>query len=290
MSNTLVYKLTAAVGSFGLLGQADLANAVATDAAGDLYVSVSRSGAGQGIKRIPSDGSVNTYANDTTGVVGWNGLKFGPGGYLYGARGIRAIYRWAPGGGAAAGIWVALPVGVSINDLDFGPGQILWAAGGNTTDINLARIYSISQTPATKSFLFAGSVRSVRVFNNYLYLSALKDSAWGIWRAPINADSLGTPELYFDFGAAFSSQGYTPQGITFSSSGTLFIATDAPAGFVVVPPAKSAVVPYADYVELFEAGVRYLAWGSGTELFVITTDGVLLKLKARVAGAPYLGQ
>ena len=287
MSNTLVYKLTAAVESFGLLGPSDLANAIIADAAGDLYVSVSVSGGGVGIKRIPADGSVNSYARDTSGVVGWTGLKFGPGGYLYAARGIRAIYRFAPGGGDPAVLWVALPAGYTINDIDFGPNQILWAAGSNTTSINSARIYSISQTPTSKFFPFAASVRSVRVFNNYLYLSAFKDSAWGIWRAPINVDSLGTPELYFNFSAAFPTEGYTPQGISFSSSGNLYIATDAPAGFVVVTPSKTVIIPYADYEELFGTSVRFLAWGSGNDIFVATGNGVLLKLKARVAGAPY---
>ncbi|MBI2618627.1 MAG: IPT/TIG domain-containing protein [Ignavibacteriales bacterium] len=286
LSNGLTYRLQAAITSFGLLGQDDLANALITDAAGDAYVSVSVGGTGQGIKKILSDGSVTAYASDTTGVTGWNSLKFGPGGYLYAARGIRAIYRFMPGGGAAAVLWTSFPSGVTINDIDFDQNQILWAAGSNTTNINNARVYSVSQTPTTKSFPFAASVRSVRVFNSSLYMAAFKDSAWGIWRAPISADSIGTPELYFAFEASFPP-GYIPQALTFAANGTLYIATNAPDGFVLVTPSKAAVTPYSDYQGLFGTSVRFLAWGPGLNLFATTAEGVLFKLNARTTGAPY---
>lgn len=288
MSNIIVYKLTAAVEGFGLLGQADLANAVTTDASGEIYVSISVSGAGKGIKRISADGVVHDYARDTTGVVGWNGLKFGPGGYLYGVQGgVRAVYRFAPGGGAPAPLWVAFPPGFAMNDLDFDQNQNLWVAGVNTDSVGLSRIYRVTQTPSSSFFAFGASVQSVRVFDNYLYLSALKDSKWGVWRAPIVAGSLGTLELYFDFDAEFGDQGYIPRGITFAASGNLYIATDTPAGFVVVTPAKEVIVPYADYAEMFGDGMRFLAWGSGTEMFAVSAEGVLMKVKARAAGAPY---
>ncbi len=290
LSNTLVYKLRPAVELFGLLGQSDLANSLMVSSTGDVYVSISVGGTGQGIRRIAPDGTVNFYAPDTTGVTGWSGLKFGPGGYLYGARGIRAIYRFPPGGGSPAfNPWVAFPSGVTINDIDFDQNQILWAAGSNTSSITNARVYSVSQTPVTKSFPFAATVRSLRVFGSYLYMAALENSKWGIWRAQIAADSLRTPELYFDFDAAFSSLGYTPQGITFSSNGDLYIATEAPAGFVVVTSSQNVIVPYGDYKALFGTAVKYLAWGTGTKLYAATAGGVLLRIEARRTGAPYFG-
>ena len=230
-SNVLYLKLRPAINGFGNLRPLELARAIATDALGNLYVSIS-SPSDIGVRRYTSAGDSMTYASSALGVSQRSALKMGPGGYLYAAHNVRAVYRYSPGGGSApTAPWVAFPSGVVITDMDFDANQNLWAGGNNSN------VYCIKQNQTSKSSPFVANVRSVRVFNGYLYMSAFKDFAEGIWRAPIISDSIGAAEKYFDFGSAFP--GYQAQGITFSAAGNLYIATNAPEGVVIVTPAKA---------------------------------------------------
>jgi hypothetical protein len=205
----------------------------------------------------------------------------GPGGYLYGVRNIRAIYRYQPGGGALAAVW-AQASGIYFMDCDFDQTGNLWAAGNNTSIYRFASDKSVVTVP------FVGNIHAVRVYNGYLYFAALTDAGEKIWRAQITTDGLGTPEIYFNFAAVYPQN--IPQTITFSADGDLYIGLNSPDGILVVTPGKTSYAPLTVYKKLFGKGVDVLTWGKTNDLYCSTTDGLLLKINVTgKKSAPYYG-
>jgi hypothetical protein len=283
-SNTAQYKLKAAVAVFGGLLANDTSTSLATDASGNLYCAFLTRAIEAGVSKITPAGVRSSYAPATAGVSSWTGLKMGPGGYVYAARNFRAIYRFAPLGGASAALWLAFPSGTAIADLDFDQSGNCWGGGNNSN------IYRIDQSKVITTFPFVGNVHSVRVFNGYLYFAAKTDVGEKIWRAPINpvTSILGTPELYFDFAAVYPTN--VPLAITFSSDGTMYVGTDAADGLLVVNSNKTYNAPYGVYKASFGTGLSYFAWGNADDLYASTSNGILLKLTIRgKTSAPYYG-
>ena len=131
-SNTVLCKVKAGVATFGGLASTEQSTALATDTSGNLYAARSTNSSDVGVLKFTPAGSRSSYAPATGGVVGWTSLKMGPGGYLYAARGVRALYRFSPGGGASADLWVAFPSGTLITDIDFDQSGALWGCGDTT--------------------------------------------------------------------------------------------------------------------------------------------------------------
>lgn len=281
-SNTVLCKVKAGVATFGGLSSTEQSTALATDTSGNLYAGRSKNLFDIGVLKFTAAGSRSSYAPATGGVVAWKSLKMGPGGYLYAGRGIRAVYRFSQGGGASADLWLAFPLGTLITDIDFDQSGALWGGGNNTS------IYRILADKSVTEFPFVGQVYSLRVYNGFLYFAARTDAGQKIWRAQISSGGLGTPEIYFDFGAAYPTN--IPLAITFSSDGVLYIGTDSPDGLVVVEPSKSYSVPYKTYKASFGTGLGIFAWGSADDLYCSTSDGALLKFMIRgKKSAPYYG-
>ena len=282
-SNTAQYKLRAAVAVFGGLGVNDTSTSLATDANGNLYCAYLTRAIEAGVSKITPAGVRSSYAPATAGVSLWTSLKMGPSGYMYAARNFRAIYRFSPGGGSSAALWLAFPTGTAIADIDFDQSGNCWGGGNNSN------IYRIDQSKVITTFPFVGNVHSVRVYNGYLYFAVKTDAGEKIWRAPISASGLGTIELYFDFAAVYPTN--VPLAITFSSDGVMYVGTDNAAGFLVVNPNKTYNAPYGVYKASFGTGLGYFAWGNADDLYASTSNGILLKLTIRgKTSAPYYGK
>lgn len=287
-SNSQTYSLQAGVTSFGDLlpatsvAPAELASAMATDTAGNLYVAYTYGPSDAGILRFTPDTVRTVYAPATAGVTQWLNLRFGPSGFLYALRSARAIYRFPQGGAAAATPWLTFPAGIFIIDVDFDPDGNMWAAGNNVN------IYRILPDKSFTTYPFAGNVRCVRVFDGYLYFAALVSGEEKIWRAPITAGGLGTPEVYFDLSATMPT--LVPKSITFATDGTMLVGTNSSAGLLVVNADRSYSSPFESYVTLFPNGLGTLAWGSNTNLYCASANGLLLKFLMRgKTSAPYYG-
>ncbi len=284
MSEITLYKLDAAVLAAGSLAPTEGASGITADASGNLYVSIQEGAADLGIFKYIADGSRTRYAPPTSGVLKWSSLKMGPGGEIYAARNFRALYKYAAGGGTAAAVWVTFPVGVFAADMDFDQNQNLWVGGNNSN------LYRVKQDKTIKTFPFVGNVRSVRVYNGSLYVAAQVDTLNKIYVAPIIGDSLGALSVYFDFSAVYPGSTVTPNALTFSSDGYLYIGTVSPNGLVVVAPGgSSSSVPFVAYTSLFSPAVRIFAWGSGDALYATTDAAKLLKISTRKTSAPYYG-
>ncbi len=281
-SNTYQYKLLAGMAKFGSFISAEAATSLAVDAAGNLYSGFSSNGLEAGVQKFTPTATRSTYAPATAGVAFWSGLKFGPGRFLYAARNARALYRFPANGGGSGAVWQALPFGVFAYDFDFDQTGMMWVGGNNSS------IYRIAQDKSVTSYPFVGTVRSIRVYNGYLYFSAKTDAGEKIWRAQISASGLGTPEIYFDFGSTYPANQAT--AITFSSDGIMYIGTDSPDGLVVVNPDKSYNAPFAAYKSLYSPAFFSLAWGAADDLYASSTSGVLMKITVRgKKSAPYYG-
>ncbi|MCL4511683.1 MAG: IPT/TIG domain-containing protein [Bacteroidetes bacterium] len=281
-SPIVVYKLVAGISQFGNLKSPQVAYAVCEGPDSALYTAISSNGVDRGIFRTTSAG-ISQYAPATSGAIGWNGMKFGSGGYLYGVRGNRAIYRFAPGGGSNAQIWVTISSGLFL-DMDFDPNQNLWVGG------NSQYIYRITPSASIKGFPFSGNVRSVRYYNGYLYFAANVGTAPSqVFRAPVVNDSLGTPEVYFDI-SSDPAGGSNIYAITFSADGNMYTGTDSSDYLIVVHPGGFVEKPYSLYVTsgVLNSPCRSFAW-IGTDLYAATLSGELLKIVARKQGAPYYG-
>lgn len=281
-SNTFQYRLRAGTAVYGGLPSDELSNALATDASGNLYAAYTLLEKDAGISKFTASGVRSRHAPGTTGVNEWRTLKMGPGGYLYAVRNVRAIYQFSPGGGSAAAIWTVPATGIYLSDMDFDKDGNVWTGGNN------ANIYKVDANKVATAYPFAGNIRALRVFNDYLYFAAKTGAGEKIWRAPITAGALGTAEVYFDFGAAYPTN--MPLAITFSSDGVLYIGADSPDGLIIVDANKACTAPYTAYNSLFTNGIEYLAWGNADELYASSKDGLLLKFIVRdKTGAPYFG-
>lgn len=286
-SATYRYRLLAAIAPFGKLGSGDEAFGLTMGADSSLYASLSNPNLtgtkDEGVFQFASDGSITPYTRPLTGNVYWTSLKFGPGGYLYAAKGVRAMYRFSPGSGNSAQIWTTIPSG-SFADMDFDPSHNLWVGGNNK------EIYMITQNAVVKGFPFAGIVHAVRYFDGSLYFAASVGSApTQVFKAPIINDSLGTPEVYYDL-STDPTGGNNIYAITFSADGDMYAGVDSSDYLIVVHPGGSISRPYSLYIAsgVLNSPVKSFAW-IGTDLYASTESGELLKIEPRKQGAPYYG-
>jgi len=259
---------------------------------GDLFVSlVTKGGVSDGIYQLTSSGSFLPFAGKGTEPF-FSGLKI-KGDSIYAARRVNRIVSRNSSPPNAMNIFTAaLPT--SVEDFDYDARRVMWA-GGNTADGGILRIDSLKNV---KQFPFAGTIRSVRVFNGALYVTnETADLTNAIYKIPINASdsSLGTAELYFDLSATVGNKTNKAFGITFDSDGNLYVGTDAPVGIYVVAADKS-VQPL--YNGVFGPSCRYLAWGNDSYLYAVrekipsssTPTGLFKIDMLGKLSAPYYGQ
>ncbi len=279
---TVAYKLVNAISEYGGLASDQVAFGLSGSAESELYGAISSSNVDRGIFKFTQT-SGSSYAGATAGLVGWNALKFGPGGYLYAVRGNRAIYRIDPGGGSPQ-LWKSATSG-SFVDMDFDPSHNLWVGGTG------GKIFMVDQSGNFKGFSFTPAVKALRYFNGSLYIAASVTgaSAMQVLKAPIINDSLGTPEPYFDL-STDPSGGSNIYAITFSAAGDMYVGTDSSDYLIVVHPGGVISRPYSLFVQTgaLSSPCKSFAW-IGPNLYAATLSGQLLQFVVRKDGAPYYG-
>lgn len=231
LSNVLPYKLISATIVFTEFKFNDTPYSLTYDKLGNAYVSYTVDSAGAGVKKIAPDGTVTNFSIKGA-ETWWSNMKFGQSGDLYVVRGLKGIFKIIPD--STSFTWVSSANGIgTITDFDFDQNGMMWAAGNNTS------VYRVTQTKNVKPFAFNANIRSVRVFNNFLYVGGVKNGVEGVWRFPIiNSDSLGIAEEYYNYAATYPTG--TIRGITFSADGDLYIGTDGVEMIVKVRPDKSS--------------------------------------------------
>jgi hypothetical protein len=284
-SDTLLVSIQAAVSNYGGFGSTEEAVGIATDAAGNLYASMKIAGGGNGIRKYmvgPDTGFVYAAAN---GVTQWTGLKIGPGGVLFGARVARALYTIPQN--AAPVVW-AQATGSSLLDIDFDNLGNLWAVGNS---IYRFKVSDKSMTPFPVAAAVA-VLRSVRVYDGYVYVAGKMDSTEGVWRYKLGADgSLGASQEYFNLSKqpGYAYNGPTANAITFNTDGEMYLGTSGAEGILLVAPGGGSYQAY--YPGLISPSTISFAWGKGSTLFASrTSDTVaktIIKINTLKSGAPY---
>jgi len=288
-SNEIIYPLEPAVEPHGRLTDAQTPWAIATDVNGNVYVSISRAGTSDGIQMIKEDGTLEEYV--PARIPRYDGMKFGPDGSLYLVRNLRLIARVPPGGGPEEN-WLPMRVGTRFVDMDFDVFGYLWVVGNNDA---IFRVNVDDQS--VEEFPFNADIRSVRYFDGYLYVSAVKDvngsTTSGIWRFPVdNSGIIGEQELYFPFSEQYGSNNAIALAITFSADGYMYVGTDGPDGIIVVDPGGDGWEPL--YPGLISPTGMIFAWGEGPNLYYTrgetgNNSQALIRINTQREGAPNYG-
>jgi hypothetical protein len=298
-SKPLYVNLVAAVSEFGGLAPVDEPFGIACDTAGTVYVSVLKSSSGDGIRKYQADGTQDTSFHSpslSSSVPKMNALKIGPDGALYGVASRTFFFRIPIAGGAPA-IWSVNGSLGTLVDFDFDQKGNIWAGGPTTSGDN--NIYEVRNSDKN---VFAvpfnnSTIRSVRVYNGYVYVGGKVDSTEGVWRFQILTDSLGAPEKYFDLSAqvGYRFNGPPVNAITFNTDGDMYLGTESLDAILLVHANKSFDVFYTG---LFNPKILLFAWGKGTTLYAVKTGSdvstsaskIIYKINTLKTSAPYYGR
>jgi len=220
-----------------------------------------------------------------------NEAKFGPDGrlYLFGANRTIEVADFLQ---QTVSAWTTLPSGKTVRYGDFDPDGYLYT-GGNSTDLMIVAPDS-AHTATALGVYSKSQINAVRVYNGFVYLGVKaptgQSPAYAIWRhAIVGSGVLGTQELVLDWSAsAYSDR--TVKGITFSTDGVMYIATDSPDPLLIADPTldifyKSILTPYC----------KAFYWGSGNYIYMLcgnTTPAEkwkIYRVDMGTTGAPYGG-
>lgn len=294
-SNSVLIKIATAVGEFGGLTPTEEAVGLACDTAGNVYGSiVNIVSGGIGIRRMFSvpgvlDTSRELYA-PSGGFKQFQNLKMGPNNVLYGLRLPRILYTIAAKGVTPL-LWTQVS-GASLYDFDFsksGAEYYIWTGGNDTA---LYRI-KLSDPNSVQSYSFTGQVRSVRVYNNSVYLAAKVDSTEGVWQFPITVtNDLGPATKYFDLSAqpGYGYNGPEADAITFNTDGDMYLGTSSADAILLVHSNKSYEVFYPG---LLQPKPIAFAWGKGPSLYYSRGGDaahIIVKINTLKTSAPYFGR
>lgn len=281
-SNIAFYTLRSVFEIMGEFGEFDDAFGIAVDSVDNLYVSLQ----GKKIVKITPQNEQSEYA--TTLVDKASAMKFGPDGHLYYVNILSFVLRVLPGGGTDE-LFTTVPGGVF--DLDFDQFGNLYAGGSGEA---VYRVKSDKSKTVAADYS-AVSIRTVRVFNDYLYVGGQTGSpiTHKIWRNQIiSADSLGPNELYFDWSGEVGG-GTEVLAVTFADDGDMYVGTNASDAIYIIHPDKSYEPLYPGIISPFGYA---LSWGNGEFLFLNRRDNDngtrknVLKVLMRKTGAPYYGR
>lgn len=258
-SNTLTVKLEPAVEEFGAVKEFEEPFAITTDAEGNLYVSLFANAASAGIQRIGPDGVRQAYVATT---FKWDALALHDDGYLYGVRGVQAIFRFPPGGGAQENWAILSDRSARLRALVFDEEGNAWAGGRG------GNIYRIDPQVNITPFPFPEDVEALAIYDGFLYAATADDEEAAVWRFPITEAGLGSAEKYFSITEQVGI-GIQPLSLAFTAGGDLFVGTDAEDPLLLVGTDGSWTYFYPG---LLRAPAFSLAWGDGVNLFMAQTD------------------
>ncbi|WP_337866541.1 IPT/TIG domain-containing protein [Ignavibacterium sp.] len=292
LSNTLIYKLTAAVQEVYKFdpNNGETPWAVTFDNNKNMLVSVEA----KGVWKFEGEANPNKTYIPKGAETKWNTLRQFSNGDIYASKSLRGIWKLTQGVTPPNAPWVVTPSGTVLIDFDFDQNTNLWAVGSNNF------IFRIKQDLTVAQFPFQAQLRAVRVFNGALYVAGLKAGVEGVWRIPIDSNGdLGTEELYFNLTTNLS--GVKINSMTFSADGDLFLGTDrSPDPVIIVKPNGSyqtlyeGVIPAKDIVSMYWPDGNFLyvtreAERDATSGQIISTQ-TILKVDIQKPGAAYFNQ
>ncbi len=280
------YQLKEGVGYYYPFLKEETPKAITVDKDGNLYVSLLIGGLAGGVHKIDKNTLEKTLYAPKGSETNWSGLKFA-GTQLYGTKNNRGVWKIDQGVAPPNAPWAGPSQGVDANvlDFDFDQNGMLWAAGAHIYRINPAN------QQAKKFAQTSASIKSVRVFQNYLYVSGTMSGKEGVWRYQIiSADELGTQEEYYLLSDHFALA--KAQGITIDADGRVYLGTDNADPVIVIASDK---IGRPMYPASLPAKATWFAWSDNQFLLyskeATATDdnNKVVKVFAGINTAPYYG-
>jgi len=257
-SNVYTYKLNPAVSEFYAFNPKifEIPYAVTVDNLENVYASLKD----LGTKKIDNQGVLTSFAPKGPETF-FRSITFASDNAIYAVRGgIKGIYKVAENTAPAAFVASSQGIADNVNSVNFDESRnVLWA-GGNT-----GIIYRITLNKNVKKFTVNGTVNALNVAGNSLYVASTTDKEL-IWKMDIiSADSLGTPELYFDLSTQIDSL-IKVIDIAAAQDGDLYLGTNKSSDPVyVIHPDKS----FAElYPGLINSAVYSMVWGNGNFIYM----------------------
>jgi hypothetical protein len=143
-------------------------------------------------------------------------------------------------------------------------------------------------------------ILDVRVYNDYVYIvdstknpTATKPSK-SIQRCKIDYvnHTVGSPELVIDWNTTGEYASRLITGITFSSDGKMYVATNSPYPILIVDLNTNNVSTL--YKDILPSYCKQFFWGNGNYLYIITgntanpaVDWTLYRVDTGFNGAPF---
>ena len=191
--------LTTALERWGNFGPTNTGLGVATDYGNSIgYVSTTEGGASLGIERVSG---VARAASIATGNFTWPELAF-TGGFVYGVRGVRAVFRWQPGNNTQT-VWTNtndFAAAVQLTALDIESDGTIWTGGAFTGGTEADRLlYKVSPTTPTRTttkYPFGGTVTAVEATPSAIYVAGTVGTAVGVWKYTRSGTALSAPVLF----------------------------------------------------------------------------------------------
>jgi hypothetical protein len=304
-SDTVVFKLLPALAEIkkdstgtDLFTEDIVPYGLTTDAQGNVYTSVVEFNIGKGIRKISPAGEI---------VPNGEMVDFAPKG---GETFFLKLNMWqintiigTRGGTAAAAIFeitegvasrVFLSQGLSTvnRDIDFDENLNIWVGGNG--------IFRVTPLKEVKSFQFPNSIKSIRIFNGYVYILTTINDDDAIWRLPIiSSDSLGAGEEFFNIGQTIEQNVGTSKvtGTDFdiAADGDIIVGTTRAVDPIIVIHQDGAfetlypgIIPGNTRVYAFDWGPdQYLYFTREATGDIIQT---ILRLNMQKQGAPAYGR
>ena len=293
MAEFYPYKIFTTVDKIVQFNPLESVTAIELDNEGNLYGFVTEALTGK-IYKVTPEGVKTEYG--TAPFPSASDMKFGQGGYLYVQQSNNErIHRIAPGGGAAS-VFVTLPnTADNMRFYDFDENQNLFAAG-TRTGIFVINHQSGNSRRVNDDYR-SHDVKSVRVYNGYVYVTATYNGtntsfpAQGIWRSQITSATgdLGIPEVVFDFAIAdIDASSLVSVPLTFSSAGEIFVGTNQENSILTIHSDGNYEFLYPNFINPTSLQI---VWTNGKFIYQNRSDkGGVYKIYADRLGAPYYGR
>ena len=257
-SNEMLYKLNPAVGEFYPLDAKifQVPYGLAVDNTENIYVSLKD----QGIKKINNQGVLTDFAPKGPETF-FRSMTFASDNSIYAVRGgVRGFYKVVENTAPAAFVATSQGISDNVNAIDFDKTRdVLWAGG--STGI----IYRITLTKNVIKYNLTDGINAIRVAGNSLFIVTSGDKEL-IWKAAIvSADSLGTPELYFDFSTQVGNLTKL-MDVVAAQDGDIYLGTDSDTNPVyIVHPDKSFEELYSG---LINSAAYSMVWGNASLIYM----------------------
>jgi hypothetical protein len=222
---------------------------------------------GRNINKVTPSGEKSVFATANRSSVD---AKLGPDGNLYLLGSNRAVDKVDLTTGTVSR-WVQMPSGKIVKYGSFDDNGNFYT-GGNKTDLLVVES-NLNVKPAA-GYYTGSEILAVRAFQNYVYVAIKKadyaDTA-KIYRHQIDAaGNLGEQELVLDLRTTGELASRSIKGLTFSTDGLMYIATDD-INPIITYNLTNGKVDFL-YKEILHPYCKSFCWGAGNFIYMINGD------------------